>query len=73
MDIKKDSQTPLLYENKDTDFEYSPNEKKTIQIKLNDAYRSNLEIKSINFTDIIVDSDYTNNTQSQEENFRVEF
>mgnify|MGYP004510215197 FL=1 len=63
----------LLYENKDTDFEYSPNEKKTIQIKFNDAYRSNLEIKSINFTDIIVDSDYTNNTQSQEENFRVEF
>lgn len=63
----------LLYENKDIDFEYSPNEKKTIQIKFNDAYRSNLEIKSINFTDIIVDSDYTNNTQSQEENFRVEF
>ncbi len=62
----------LLYENKENDFLYSPNEKKTIQIKFNDAYRLNLEIKSINFSDIVIYDDYTNNTQIQGENFEAD-
>lgn len=62
----------LLYENKDEDLIFNPNEVKTIQIKFSDANRSNMKIKSINFTDIVYSSEYNNNTNIKGENFKID-
>lgn len=44
----------LLYENKENDLLISPNQKKKVQIKFNVVERENLEIKSINFDNIVI-------------------
>ncbi len=62
----------LLYENSDEDLEILPNEMKTIQIRFNDAYREGLQIKSINFTDIVNSEEYLANNEIQGNNFEVE-
>ena len=49
----------FLYEKSDEDLEFSPKEMKTIQIRFSDAYREGLQIKSINFTDIVNKEAYT--------------
>ncbi len=46
---------PFIYENAEDDFILKPQEAKTIQIKFNVSYRHDLEITSINFTDIVND------------------
>lgn len=62
----------LLYENSDEDLEILPNEMKTIQIRFSDAYREGLQIKSINFTDIVNSEEYLANNEIQGNNFEVE-
>lgn len=62
----------LLYENKDDDFKFSPNEVKTIQIKFSDANREDLEIKSINFTDIVDITEYSNDATIEGETFKAD-
>lgn len=62
----------LLYENSDSDLEFQPNELKTIQIKFSDAYRSGLDIKSINFTDIVNSMEYNQNPDVESKSFTIE-
>lgn len=62
----------LLYENSDEDLEFSPNEMKTIQIRFSDAYREGLQIKSINFTDIVNSEEYLANNEIQGDSFKIE-
>ena len=62
----------LLYENSDNDLEFVAKEMKTIQIKFSDSYREGLEIKSINFTDIVNSSEYSQNTEIEGQTFAVE-
>lgn len=62
----------VLYENKDEDLKFAPNEMKTIRIKFSDANRENLEIKSINFTDIVDNFEYSKNTEVQGTSFKVD-
>lgn len=62
----------LLYENSDEDLEFSPKEMKTIQIRFSDAYREGLQIKSINFTDIVNSEEYEQNKDIQGTKFAIE-
>ena len=62
----------LLYENNESDFKFAPNEVKTIKIKFNVAYRLNLEIKSINFTDIVDSLKYSKDKKIYRETFRAD-
>ncbi len=62
----------LLYENSDNDLEFAAKEMKTIQIKFSDSYREGLEIKSINFTDIVNSSEYSQDTEIEGQTFTVE-
>lgn len=62
----------LLYENKEEELVFSPNEKKTIRIKFSDSNRKNLKIKSINFTDIVESNEYIKNSKINGESFTVE-
>ena len=62
----------VLYENKEEDLEFLPEEMKTIQIKFSDAYREGLKIKSINFTDIVDSEEYSINNQLEGKSFKVE-
>lgn len=52
-DNKNNKFEAFAYENAEEDFILEPQEAKTIQIKFNVAYRHNLEITSVNFTDIV--------------------
>lgn len=54
----------LLYENLDKDLIISPNVEKTIQIKFNISYRNNINIKSLVFSDVVLD---INNTEQKTE------
>ena len=62
----------LLYENSDEDLEFSPKEMKSIQIRFSDAYREGLQIKSINFTDIVNSEEYEQNQDIQGTEFTIE-
>lgn len=62
----------VLYENKDEDLKFAPNEMKTIRIKFSDANRENLEIKSINFTDIVYNSEYSKNPKIEGKSFKID-
>ena len=62
----------LLFENSDEDLEFAPKQMKTIQIRFSDAYREGLQIKSINFTDIVNSEEYLANNEIQGNNFEVE-
>ena len=62
----------FLYENIDEDLKFSPNEVKTIQIKFSDSNRSNMTIKSINFTDIVDESEYSKNAEIVGETFKAD-
>lgn len=62
----------FLYENSDSDLEFEPNELKTIQIKFSDAYRAGLNIRSINFTDIVNSLEYSQNPDVETQSFTVE-
>ena len=62
----------LLYENKEEELAFSPNEKKKIRIKFSDSNRKNLKIKSINFTDIVESNEYIKNSKINGESFTVE-
>lgn len=62
----------LLYENKEDDLKLFPNELKTIQIKFSDANREDLQIKSINFTDIVDSSEYSNDANIEGESFKAD-
>ena len=56
-DDKNNKFEPIIYENAEDDFILEPQEAKTIQIKFNVAYRQNLNITSVNFTDIVKEGD----------------
>ncbi len=65
----------LLYENLNEDFIVKSNEEKTINIKFGIVFREDLNIESINFTDIITNyqqylQGHTNNTEKM--NIKVE-
>lgn len=62
----------LLYENSDEDLEFSPNEMKTIQIRFSDAYREGLQIKSINFTDIVNSEEFEQAKDIEGTEFTIE-
>ena len=62
----------VLYENTDDDLDYQANETKTIKIKYNITNRVGLEIKSINFTDIVDKVEYKNNPKIEGMSFKAE-
>lgn len=62
----------VLYENKSEDLEFSPKEMKTIQIRFSDAYREGLQIKSINFTDVVDSEEYSLNNEIEGSSFKVD-
>lgn len=62
----------ILYENKESDLILEPKEMKTIQIKFNDAYRENMEIKEINFEDIVNYQAYKQNREIESNTFKIE-
>ena len=62
----------LLYENKKSDLILEPQEMKTIEIKFNDAYRDNIEIKEINFQDIVKYDEYTQNNNIEANTLKIE-
>lgn len=51
----------FLYEKAEQDLILKPQESKTIQIKFNDSYQSDMNIMSMNFVDIVNYDDYTQN------------
>lgn len=73
MDKLENKFEAFLYENKDNELKFAPNELKTICIKFNVANRENLQIKSINFTDIVNVSDYNNDSSIEGEEFKANF
>lgn len=62
----------VLYENTDDDLDFQANETKTIKIKFNITNRVGLEIKSINFTDIVDKVEYKNNPKIEGMSFKAE-
>ena len=62
----------ILYENKDEDLIFQPNEVKTIRVKFSDSNRANKEIKSINFTDIVDEVEYNENAKTEGETFKAD-
>lgn len=60
-DQKNNKFESFLYENKEQDLVFEPQKSKTIQIKFNDSYRSNINITSMNFTDIVNYEEYAQN------------
>ncbi len=62
----------VLYENKSEDLEFSPKEMKTVQIRFSDAYREGLQIKSINFTDVVDSEEYSLNNEIEGNSFKVD-
>ena len=62
----------LLFENSDEDLEFAPKQMKTIQIRFSDAYREGLQIKSINFTDIVNSEEYLANSEIEGNIFKVD-
>lgn len=62
----------LLFENSDEDLEFAPKQMKTIQIRFSDAYREGLQIKSINFTDIVNSEEYLANSEIDGNIFKVD-
>lgn len=62
----------MLYENTDEDLELLANELKTIKIKFSDTYRAGLDIRSINFTDIVNRMEYNQNGDIEGQAFTLE-
>lgn len=62
----------FLYENAQQDLVCKPQESKTIQIKFNDVYRSNINITSMNFTDIVNYEEYEQNENVETNILRVD-
>lgn len=62
----------FLYENKNEDLVFNPSEVKTVQIKFSDSNRSNMTIESINFTDIVDESEYSKNAEIVGETFKAD-
>lgn len=62
----------FLYENNDEDLEFLPKQMKNLQIKFSDAYRSGLQIKSINFTDIVDSEEYAYDKEIEGTSFKID-
>lgn len=62
----------FLYENKKSDLILEPRETKTIEIKFNDSYRDNIEIKEINFKDIVKYDEYIQNSDAEASTLKIE-
>lgn len=62
----------FLYENSDEDLEFAPKQMKTLQIRFSDAYREGLQIKSINFTDIVDSKEYALDKEIEGSSFKVD-
>lgn len=63
-----------LYEKDTSDLIISPNENKRLEIKFNNTYRDGVVIKSMNFDDIVKQSEYENdNNTSNRYNLKIEF
>lgn len=61
----------VLYENKYEDLKFESYEMKTVKIKFNVVNRKNLEIKSINFTDIVDNEGYAGNSNIETKKFEA--
>lgn len=62
----------ILYENKENELILNPQESKTIKIKFNDAYRDNIQIKEMNFEDIVNYDEYLVNQNVERKSLKVE-
>lgn len=62
----------LLYENKESDLILKPQEMKTIKIKFNDAYRENIEMKEVNFENIVNYEEYKQNSDVGDNTLKIE-
>lgn len=62
----------FLYELPSQDLILKPQESKEIQIKFNDVYHNEIEIKSINFTDIVDYEQYQQNEKIETNTFKVD-
>lgn len=71
IDHKGNKFEALLFENSDEELKFAPKEMKTIQIRFSDAYREGLQIKSINFTDIVDSIEYESNNEIQGTTLKV--
>lgn len=63
MDNNNNKFESFLYENEESDLKIGALESKTIQIKFNDEYRENKIVKSMNFTDILVNNEKSEDLQ----------
>lgn len=62
----------LLYENKEEDLIFEPQQSKTIQIKFSNAYRDGIKIKQINFTNIVKYQEYLQDENVEKSSFKLE-
>jgi len=62
----------LIYENKKSDLILEPQEMKTIEIKFNDAYRENIEIREINFENIVKYEEYLKDSDVESNTLKIE-
>lgn len=62
----------FLYENEEKDLILEPQEAKSITLKFNDAYREDIQITSVNFTDIVSFEQYTQNSDTQKYTLKID-
>ncbi len=62
----------FLYEKADQDLTLEPQKAKTLEIKFNNSYRSNMEITSMNFTDIVNHESYTQDENTERKTLTIE-
>lgn len=62
----------FLYEKAEQDLILKPQESKTISIKFNDSYRSDMEITSMNFTDITTYEQYRQDENRESDTLKIE-
>lgn len=62
----------FLYEKAQEELIIKPQELKTIQIKFNDSYHSDIEITSMNFTDIVNYEQYTQDENTKRDVLKIE-
>lgn len=71
-DDKNNRFEAFLYEKSEQDLVFEPQESKTIQIKFNDSYRSNINITSMNFMDIVDYEEYEQNGNAEINTLKID-
>ena len=72
MDSNHNKFEAFLYEKAEQDLMLEPQESKTMEMKFNNSYRSNLEITSMNFTDIVNYDSYTQDENTERKTLAIE-